>query len=276
MIDTHCHLDHPTFKNNLLKVLKEADSGGLRTIISMGTDPITSAKSLSISQKHPIVWAGIGIYPHQTDRKSESATKNQIAVINRLAGKKGVVAIGEIGLDFTNPSPEEVARSPSDQQKLFLAQLAVAQKHHLPVSIHCRKAYPEMIDILTSLPAKNRPKGVVHCFSGNRQQAKQLIGLGFALGIAGNITYSIGLVNIVKNVSLKHLVLETDAPFLAPIPQRGKPNQPAFLNYTARFVFKIINQRQAKPMLFSAFIRQIRKNTLSIFDKINLNQDFHA
>ncbi len=270
MIDTHCHLDHPIFKGKISQTLEKATSGGLKAIISMGTGPVSSKKSLSIAQKHSLVWAGAGIYPHQVSPADKLTIKKQIAIINQLANEKKVVVIGEIGLDFADPFPQEKARSRVDQQKLFLLQLAIAQKQQLPVSIHCRKAYSEMINILTKIPAKNRPKGIIHCFSGNRQQARQLIDLGFTLGIAGNITYSFGLANIIKDISLKHLALETDAPFLAPVPQRGKPNQPIFINHTAKFVFEIIKRRQTKKITFSDFTKQIRKNVLSIFGKINL------
>jgi len=239
-IDTHCHLNFKSYKKDLPEVIKRATDNKIDKIIIPGAKLDTSRKAIEIAQQYGDCFAAVGIHPHHADLLS--AADNASDLKNLLTGliiQPKVVAVGEIGLDYYQykdcpPIDEETKKR---QKELFLLQLELAQENNLPVILHCREAFDDLLNVLKD---KNI-SGVFHCFSGNKQQLAEVLEMGFYLGFDGNITYPQNqhLRQLVESAPFDKLLLETDAPFLTPVPQRGNRNEPAFLVYTAQTVAEI-------------------------------------
>lgn len=228
IVDSHAHLDMEDLKDQLPAVLKRAKDNGICAIVSVGIDYESSYEALKIARKNPMVYATIGVHPHN----AKDIKKDDLLNIKALANDKKVVAYGEIGLDFfKNFSPKDV------QLKVFEEQLDIAEELRLPIVIHERNAQKEVYSILRSRDKKEN-RGVIHCFSGDVDIAKKFIELGFLISIPGIVTFKKAdtLRQVVKHISLDSILLETDAPFLAPEPFRGKINEPSYILWTARAV----------------------------------------
>lgn len=228
IVDSHAHLDMEDLKEQLPAVLKRAKDNGICAIVSVGIDYESSYEALKIARKNPMVYATIGVHPHN----AKDIKKDDLLKIKALANDKKVVAYGEIGLDFfKNFSPKDV------QLKVFEEQLDIAEELRLPIVIHERNAQKEVYSILRSRDKKEN-RGVIHCFSGDVDIAKKFIELGFLISIPGIVTFKKAdtLRQVVKHISLDSILLETDAPFLAPEPFRGKINEPSYILWTARAV----------------------------------------
>ncbi|MCJ7739838.1 TatD family hydrolase [Candidatus Microgenomates bacterium] len=239
-IDTHCHLNFKSYKKDLPEVIKRATDNKIDKIIIPGAKLDTSRKAIEIAQQYGDCFAAVGIHPHHADLLS--AADNASDLKNLLTGliiQPKVVAVGEIGLDYYQykdcPAIDEETKK--RQKELFLLQLELAQENNLPVILHCREAFDDLLNVLKD---KNI-SGVFHCFSGNKQQLAEVLEMGFYLGFDGNITYPQNqhLRQLVESAPFDKLLLETDAPFLTPVPQRGNRNEPAFLVYTAQTVAEI-------------------------------------
>ncbi|MEW6172522.1 MAG: TatD family hydrolase [Bacillota bacterium] len=230
LIDTHCHLNDRRFDKDRPAVLQAAGAAGVEKIINVGYDIASSEQGVALAHSHPGIFAVVGVHPHDAAK----ASPDYLQVLKRLAGKKKILAIGEIGLDYYR----DLSPRPT-QRKVFVEQLKVAREVELPVVIHCREAIPDVYDIL-SREAIGLP-GVMHCFSGNWEEAGRFLALGFYISIAGPVTFTKNdsLVEVVKLAPLERLLLETDAPYLAPVPYRGKRNEPAYLVHTARRVAEV-------------------------------------
>lgn len=216
--DTHCHLNHPLLASEAVQLWSRARQEGVQYGIVVGYDLASSEQVIPFAQLLPDCFAAVGIHPHDALQCNEEA----LAHIRQLAVQPRVVAIGEIGLDYyRNLSPR------SAQQKAFEAQLQLAVQLRLPVIIHCRDAYDDLLDILDNHPLR----GVLHCFSGERRHAQRALDKGWYIGIGGVVTFknATGLHEIVRSLPLRHLLLETDAPYLAPVPHRGQRNEPAYI-----------------------------------------------
>ncbi|PID71602.1 MAG: hydrolase TatD [Desulfobulbus propionicus] len=233
LIDSHCHLDMQAYENDLDQVLHDALAVGVKNIITIGIDLPSSKSAVTIAGRYDQVYATIGIHPHE----ATSCTKSTLASIEDLAHLEKVVGYGEIGLDYAKKySPVDV------QQKAFAAQLQLAKKVNLPVVIHDRDAHEDTMAILR----ENGPYpkgGVMHCFSGNLELANKVVELGFYLSIPGIVTFKNAqdLHNVAQHVDINHLLLETDGPFLAPVPFRGKRNTPDKVMHTAKRVAELRN-----------------------------------
>ncbi|HHO47557.1 MAG TPA: TatD family deoxyribonuclease [Desulfobacteraceae bacterium] len=234
LVDTHCHLDMDAYAEDLEGVIDAAAVGGVRRIITVGIDVDSSFAASAIAGRFANVWATVGIHPHHAGE----AGAEEIRRIARLAENRDakVVAYGEIGLDFArNYAPREV------QLKAFGTQLQAARELGLPVIIHDRDAHSETLEVLK----KNAPYpagGVMHCFSGDIRLARGVIDeLGFFISIPGIVTFnkSDTLQQVARDIPLDHMLLETDGPFLAPVPYRGKINQPGYLIHTARKIAEL-------------------------------------
>jgi len=253
-IDTHCHLNFKSYKKDLPEVIKRATDNKIDKIIIPGAKLDTSRKAIEIARQYPDCFAAVGIHPHHADLLS--AADNASDLKNLLTGliiQPKVVAVGEIGLDYYQykdcPAIDEETKK--RQKELFLLQLELAQENNLPAILHCREAFDDMINYLNHFIIKYQNiSGVFHCFSGNQQQLTEVLEMGFYLGFDGNITYSENghLRQLVESTPFDKLLLETDAPFLTPVPQRGNRNEPAFLVYTAQTVAKIKKTTLAKIM----------------------------
>jgi TatD DNase family protein len=223
-IDTHAHLEMEAFDSDREEVLKRAAEAGLTAIVTDGTTLTDCEKAVALARRYPPVYAAVGIHPHEV-KGIDAETYDALRV---LARQDKVVAIGEIGLDFFyNLSPQEV------QLRRFAEQLDLAEELDMPVIIHDREAHAETLRILRL--RKGRLRGVLHCFSGDQTMARECLEVGFYLSVAGPVTYRKAdqLREVARNVPLDRLLIETDAPYLAPQPHRGKRNEPAYVVETA-------------------------------------------
>jgi TatD DNase family protein len=225
LVDTHCHLDMDAYRNDLGEVLVRAASAGVSRIVTVGIDLASSRRAVALAASFPGLTATVGVHPHHAgDFEPEELTD-----LASLARQPGVVALGEIGLDLHY----EFA-SLSKQRQLFVGQLELARSLALPVVIHDREAHAEVLEVLQSvgpLPAG----GVMHCFSGDAGLAEKVMAMGFYLSIPGVVTFNKAaeLREVVRQAPLDRLLLETDGPYLAPEPRRGRRNEPALLLFTA-------------------------------------------
>ncbi len=236
LVDTHAHLNHEKFAD-LDEMIGRGTAAGVEYIVVPGWDLESSAKAVELAEKHRNVFAAVGIHPHDAS-KADDATLSKIA---GMAAHEKVVAIGEIGLDYHyNLSP------PDTQKKVFEAQIEIAKTVKLPVSIHNRESDSDLMEILARqvergwvLPrrfdyqVRLQQRGVLHSFNSNMEMARRAITLGFYLGISGMVTFGKSneseLQRVVASVEPEHFLVETDAPYLAPVPHRGKNNEPAFV-----------------------------------------------
>lgn len=232
LIDTHAHLDFGKFDADRHDVIERAEASGVAAIVNVGTDLLSSRRAVALTEQHPSIYAAVGVHPHDA-KKLDGAT---LAELRELAQRPKVVAVGEIGLDFYRDlSPRDI------QRRAFQAQLGWAAKMNKPVIIHDRDAHAEVMEILASWASglADSPLagqlGVLHTFSGDLAMAEQAIDLGFYISIAGPVTYKNArrLPDIVKALPLDRLLVETDCPFLAPHPHRGKRNEPAYVRLVA-------------------------------------------
>jgi len=218
MIDTHCHLDFPDFREDFAQVLTNARTAGVTKIVNIGTDLKSSQNSVELANAHDQIYAVIGFHPHDAKHYSQESESE----LRKLANNFKVVAIGEIGLDFyRDNSPRDI------QREIFVRQIALAKELGLPIVMHIREAYEEAIDILISEEAF-KTSVVLHCFSGSKRDAQRAIDYGFYLSFGGVLTFKNSrLPEIIEMVPLDRIILETDAPFLTPHPFRGQRNEPA-------------------------------------------------
>jgi len=234
LIDTHAHLDMPEFEGDLPQVIQRAEEAGVSTIMAVGIDPFSCRKAIEIAEAYPNIFAIVGVHPHDAAQVGE----RELDGLKALARHEKVKAWGEIGLDFfRNLSP------PAIQQERFRQQIAIAKELKLPLVIHSRSATQETIACLREEKAGDAG-GVIHCFSGDAKTAAQYLEMGFVISIPGVITFqkAQGLREAVKGLPAEGMILETDAPFLAPVPHRGKRNEPAYVRLTAALVAEIRGQ----------------------------------
>jgi len=231
MIDTHAHLQDQVFRPDQDTVIARALTAGIQPIITVGCDYVSSQEAVALASRQEQVFAAVGIHPHD----AASWQENTSTLLTDLGRQNKVVAIGEIGLDYYRDlSPREV------QKKVFAAQLEIARKMSLPVIIHSRDAGEEIFGFIKDFPGLT---GVVHCFSGTLLSARKLIELGWYIGITGAVTFpkATSLQEIVRGIPLEWLLLETDAPYLAPQPHRGQRNEPSYLGYMAAAIAVLKN-----------------------------------
>ncbi|MGB9911532.1 MAG: TatD family hydrolase [Microgenomates group bacterium] len=239
LIDTHAHLNLPDYHKDLSLVIKKALKAGVKKIICVSSNIQESKKAIFLAKKYPkIIFPAVGIHPQQTDPENTLSLNEQLAILSQLAKEKEVVAIGECGLDFSPPPPPEKERSKNEQFFLFQGQIKIALETKKPILIHSREAFLETVSFLKKF--KNL-KGIFHCYSGGKKGIKMVEDLGFYFGVAGNLTYDEGLQNVFQQIPLEKIVLETDCPFLAPLPFRGQRNEPAYLKITAQKLAKTKN-----------------------------------
>ena len=229
MIDTHCHLDMKQFDTDREEVIKRARDKGCEALITVGSDLRGTIGGMELAQKHDFIYASIGIHPHD----ARDFTEETYAALKEWSARKKVVAIGETGLDYHyDHSPREI------QKEVFRRHLRLAQEVGLPVIIHSREAKEDTLAILRE---SGMQRGVLHCFSGDGEMADQAMSLGFYISVAGPVTFkkSEQLKEIVRMVPDDYLVVETDAPYLAPEPFRGRRNEPAYMHHTLRHVAEL-------------------------------------
>ncbi len=231
LIDTHAHIHSSDYPISAQEVLAAAESAGVNKIICVGTDVDDSHQAVAFVADKPQCWASIGIHPHEAASMSDSQIDQAVAQLADLAGDSKVVAIGECGLDFYYNEPHHLAR----QERLLRGQLALAQAKELPVIFHVRNAFAEFWPILADYPDV---KGVIHSFSSGQSDINHILSKGLLVGLNGIMTFSRDAEQLAaaRACPLDRLVLETDAPFLTPVPKRGTINQPANIALVAQFL----------------------------------------
>lgn len=224
LVDTHCHLDFPNFDADRDEVLKRASENGVKYIINVASSLEGARKSVELAEKYDSVYASVGIHPHDAAQLDDKAFDE----IKALSGRKKVVAIGEVGLDYYRKL------SPCDiQQSAFRRFIALAKEKNLPLIIHCREAREDLLKILKE-PASSGIRGVIHCFPSDEEILRAAFDMGLYVSFTCNVTFknAASLRQMIKDlVPLDRLLVETDAPFLAPQELRGKRNEPAYIVY---------------------------------------------
>ncbi|MDX6305708.1 MAG: TatD DNase family protein [Blastocatellia bacterium] len=234
--DSHCHIDGPEYDADRAEVIARAHEAGVTTMLNVGTgDPHSGAfeRAVELAENHPQVYAAIGVHPHDA-KLFDDAAEQRLTNLEKQSAR--VIAWGEIGLDYHyDHSPRET------QREVFQRQLRIAREQSLPVVIHSREADDDTIAILTEELSGYERAGVLHCFGGSLAMAQAAIGLGFFISFAGNLTFKKAedLRDIARELPLERLLIETDCPYLTPVPFRGKRNEPARVVETARCLAEI-------------------------------------
>jgi len=230
-IDSHAHLEMPDYDHDRDEMIKRALDQGIDKIVTIGIDKKECEQAIELAATYPFIYAALGLHPHNAKRSD----KNLFDFIKESARHKSVVALGEMGLDFfKNWSPR------NEQIRCFHDQLALARELKLPAIIHDRDAHEETLRILREERAWEAG-GVIHCFSGDFKMAAACIDMGFFISVPGTVTFKNATIlqEVVKKIPLENILIETDAPFLAPVPFRGKRNEPAYVRYVAEKIAEI-------------------------------------
>jgi TatD DNase family protein len=238
-IDSHCHLDNPQFDPDRDAVIDRALAAGVERMVVIGTGegPPDLEAGIRLADKHDAIYATVGVHPHDASK----ATSESYARLKELLQHPKVVALGEIGLDYHyDHSPREV------QREAFLEQMRIAGEASKPIVIHTREAWEDTIALLETYWRPHGLGGIMHCFSGNADQAALCVDLGFHLSFGGILTFpkSADIQEAARRAPADRLLIETDAPYLAPVPHRGKRNEPAYVAETAR---KLAQLRGVSP-----------------------------
>lgn len=226
IFDTHAHYDDPVFAESLDELVSSMKQAGVGGIITCGCDKESSLKALQLAEKYDIVYAAVGIHPGSID------SGTTIDDIKALTSHEKCVAIGEIGLDYYWRQDNK-----AEQIEILKKQLELANELDLPVLFHDRDAHADTLEILKQY----KPKGVVHAFSGSVEMAREITKFGLYIGVGGVLTFknARALPNVVADTSMDKILLETDAPYLAPVPHRGETNHSAFIHYVAEKMAEI-------------------------------------
>jgi len=230
MIDSHCHLDFEDFNRNRREVVEKALSDGVHTLINIGVDLTSSIRSLELSNEYDCIYGAAGVHPHDAQTYDNKLEEE----ICRILDENTIRAVGEIGLDFYRDlSPRKI------QKKVFIRQLEIAVDKNLPVVIHTRDSFKDSLEIVKDF-APSLPGGVFHCFPGTIDDAYDVIDLGLSIGIGGIVTFPRAkMAEVATEIPLEYILIETDAPYLAPVPFRGKQNQPAYVKYVVQKIAEL-------------------------------------
>ena len=249
-IDSHCHIYYDAFNSDIEDVIIKAQDAGVEKLICIGVDLESSESSINLANKFENVYATIGFHPHE----SKLAEPDFLNILSSMSEDPKVVAIGEIGLDFHyNHSDSDI------QRKVFIQQLELAKSINLPVVVHSRNADNETFEDISSI---QNSRGVIHCFASDLEQAERIIQLGYYISFTGLITFVKELVEVVKKTPLNKILIETDSPYLSPIPFRGKRNEPKNVIEIAKKIAEI------KKVDLEIIERETTHNTLQLFNKI--------
>ena len=251
MIDSHCHLDHEPLINNLDEIIKRSKEVGIQKLLTICTTYKSYENILKIVEKDSIIYGTFGIHPHET--KNDIATKNIIT--EKANSNEKIIGIGETGLDFYYNHSDKNA-----QIKSFEEHINAALELNYPLIVHSRNAEIETFEILNSYK-NQKPKILMHCFTGSSKFAEKLLNLGSFFSASGIITFknSTELQDTFKIIPLDKLLIETDSPYLAPVPNRGKKNEPSFIKFTAEKLSEIKNVK------FSELVQYTTKNFNNLF-----------
>ncbi len=255
LVDSHCHLDFPDFAGDLEEVLERARQAGVHRFLTICTHLSRFEQVHNLAKRFKDVWCTVGVHPHEVEHE----TSLSLGALLQASQDPKVVGFGETGLDFFyEHSPREI------QEHAFRIHIQAAQQTGLPIIIHTRQADERMIEILKEESQNAAFKGLIHCFSSAKEIAEVALELGFYLSFSGIITFKSAqdLREIVKIVPSDRILVETDAPYLAPIPMRGKRNEPSFTRYTAEFIAR------DRGVKFEEIAEISTQNFLNLFEKV--------
>jgi TatD DNase family protein len=239
LVDSHCHLDFPDYAGSVDAVVARAQAAGVRTCLSIGTQLSRFPGVRAVAEKFPDIWCSVGVHPHEAEKE----LLDDAAPLLAETDHPKVVGIGETGLDYYY---EHSPRAPQIQN--FRAHIAAARTAGLPVIVHTRSADDDTIAVLRDEMGKGIFTGLIHCFTGTQRLADEALALGFSISVSGIATFknSEGLRDIIRTVPLERLLVETDAPYLAPVPHRGKTNEPALMTHTAKMLAELKGVRETE------------------------------
>lgn len=254
LVDSHCHLDFPDFEGELDAVVRRAGEAGVGAMLTICTHVSRFPQVRAVAERFPNVYCTVGIHPHEAGHEPPAMA----AELVRLAEHPKVVGFGESGLDFYyehSPRP--------DQERSFRAHIEAARQAGLPIVVHTRDADAETLAILSEEHAKGPFPGLIHCFSAGRELAEAAVHLGLSISFSGIVTFKKAdhLRDIARDLPLERILVETDAPYLAPVPKRGKRNEPAFTAFTAAEIAKL------KGLSPEAFAEATTDNFFRLFAK---------
>lgn len=251
LIDSHCHIQDREFDADREEVLARAKGAGVNHVLAIGSTLSSSRRARDLAQKHPQVFAVVGIHPHN----SRDADSDTFAAIRELAASERVVALGEMGLDYYRDlSPRNI------QQRVFRYQINLARDLGFPIVIHDRDAHGDTLAILREEKA-GEVGGVLHCFSGSLEMARECMEMGFYISLAGPVTFANArrLARVAAGLPLDRLLVETDSPYLTPVPHRGKRNEPAYVTYVAEALARL------QGVSLGEVKERTRANTIKLF-----------
>jgi TatD DNase family protein len=255
LIDSHCHLDFPDFASDLDGVVERARAAGVERMITIGTRVDKAPAVVEIAERYDDIFFTVGTHPHEAAKEGAE----DFAALRAFAAHRKCVGVGEAGLDYHyDNAPRDVAK------RVFRGQIKLARALDLPLVLHARDADDDIAAILADEMGQGRFRAVLHCFTSSRELAETALSLGLSISFSGVVTFkkSEGLRAIARDIPLDRILVETDAPYLAPTPHRGRRNEPAFVVATAGVV------AEARGIEPEAFAEATRANTLRFFSKL--------
>ena len=257
IIDSHCHLNYEPMSLSLKETINRANKDGVKYLLTISTEDKSFDKILEIISNYKCVFGTYGIHPHEAKNHKLIKSNN---IIKKIKSNKKIIGVGETGLDFYYNHSDK-----NDQIKCFEEHIIAAQISKLPIIVHTRNAEIETFEILKKYFLKKEFKILIHCFTGSKDFAFKLLDLGAYISASGVVTFknSQNLANTFKIIPNERILVETDSPYLAPVPLRGKPNEPSFIIHTVQFLSKL------KKISFDDFSNITSKNFFNLFGHLN-------
>ncbi|TNE42638.1 MAG: TatD family deoxyribonuclease [Alphaproteobacteria bacterium] len=254
LVDSHCHLDFKDFDGELDDIVARAGAAGVGTLVTISTRRSTFERVLGVAERFDNMYCTVGIHPHEADAEGETPAEELI----KLAQHPKVIGIGETGLDYYYDHSDR-----EKQRQSFRRHIAAARETGLPLIVHTRDAEEDTIAILHDEWERGPFPGLIHCFTSTEELAKAALKIGLSISVSGIVTFKSAqeLRDTISNVPLERLLVETDAPYLAPVPRRGKRNEPSFVRHTAEFLAEL------KGVSFEALAEATTDNFFSLFSK---------
>ncbi len=257
IIDSHCHLTYEPMSSSLDETIKRANNDGVKYLLTISTEDKSFSNILKIVDKYNSVYGTYGIHPHEANKHREIRSDN---IVEKVRKNKKIIGVGESGLDFYYNNSEK-----KDQISSFLEHIDASKKLNLPLIVHTRSAEEDTLKILKDSLQKNDLKILIHCFTGTKEFAFKLLDLGAYISASGVVTFkkSKELAETFKEIPLNRILVETDSPYLAPEPLRGKPNEPSYIIHTVKFLSSIRN------ITYEKFSDSTSQNFFNLFGKLN-------